>query len=68
MEPAAAAHLIAGQRSREAGHAAVLAALGLEPLLDVRLRAGEGVGASLAVGLLRAALAVRLSSARTAGR
>lgn len=68
MEPAVAAHLIAGQRSRETGHAAVLAGLGLEPLLDLRLRAGEGVGASMAVGLLRAALAVRQSSARTAGR
>jgi nicotinate-nucleotide--dimethylbenzimidazole phosphoribosyltransferase len=65
IEPAAAAHLIAGQRSREAGHEAVLAALGLEPLLDLRFRAGEGVGASLAVGLLQNALSIRLSSART---
>jgi nicotinate-nucleotide--dimethylbenzimidazole phosphoribosyltransferase len=65
MEPGAAAHLIAGQRSREPGHPAVLTALGLEPLLDLRLRAGEGVGAALAVSLLRAAVAVRLYSART---
>jgi nicotinate-nucleotide--dimethylbenzimidazole phosphoribosyltransferase len=65
MEPAAAAHLVAGQRSREPGHAPVLEALGLEPLLDLRLRAGEGVGAALAVGMLTAALAVRRSSART---
>jgi nicotinate-nucleotide--dimethylbenzimidazole phosphoribosyltransferase len=65
MEPGAAAHLVAGQRSREPGHPAVLAALGLEPLLDLRLRAGEGVGAALAVNLLRAAVAVRLHSART---
>lgn len=65
MEPAVAAHLVAGQRSREAGHEVVLASLGLEPLLDLRLRAGEGVGAALAVGLLRAALEVRFSSART---
>lgn len=66
IEPAAAAHLVAGQRSREAGHEAVLAALGLEPLLDLRFRAGEGVGAALAVGLLQSALSIRLSSARTA--
>ena len=65
LEPAVAAHLVAGQRSREAGHEVVLGALGLEPLLDLRLRAGEGVGAALAVGLLRAALEVRFSSART---
>lgn len=65
MEPAAAAHLIAGQRSRETGHPTVLAALGLEPLLDLRLRAGEGVGAAMAVTLLRAAVAMRLGTART---
>jgi nicotinate-nucleotide--dimethylbenzimidazole phosphoribosyltransferase len=65
LEPAVAAHLVAGQRSRETAHDAVLAALGLEPLLDLRLRAGEGVGASLAVGMLRTALEIRLSSART---
>lgn len=65
LEPAVCSHLIAGQRSREGGHARVLAELGLEPLLDLRLRAGEGVGASLAIGLLRGALAVRQKSART---
>jgi nicotinate-nucleotide--dimethylbenzimidazole phosphoribosyltransferase len=44
LEPAVAAYLVAGQRSREQSHAAVLGELGLEPLLDLRLRAGEGVG------------------------
>ena len=65
IEPAIAAHLVAGQRSREAAHAAVLQQLGLEPLLDLRIRAGEGVGACLATGLLRAALSLRLGTART---
>jgi nicotinate-nucleotide--dimethylbenzimidazole phosphoribosyltransferase len=64
LEPAVAAHLVAGQRSREAGHAAVLAALGLEPVLDLRLRAGEGAGAALAVTVLRAALRIRAEAAR----
>ena len=64
-EPAVAAHLVAGQRSREPAHAAVLAALGLEPLLDLRIRAGEGAGAALAVGLLRHAGRVREGTART---
>ncbi|MGN6250180.1 MAG: 5,6-dimethylbenzimidazole synthase [Marmoricola sp.] len=64
-EPAVAAYLVAGQRSRERAHAAVLEALGLEPLLDLRLRAGEGVGAALAAQLLRGALAVRAGTART---
>jgi nicotinate-nucleotide--dimethylbenzimidazole phosphoribosyltransferase len=64
LEAAAQAALVAGHRSRERAHAAVLTELGLEPLLDLRLRAGEGVGACLAAQLLLAALGVR----RTAGR
>jgi nicotinate-nucleotide--dimethylbenzimidazole phosphoribosyltransferase len=44
VDPAVGARLVAGQRSRELGHPAVLEALGLEPLLDLRLRAGEGAG------------------------
>ncbi|MCW2621169.1 MAG: cob(II)yrinic acid a,c-diamide reductase [Frankiales bacterium] len=65
LEPGVAAHLVAGQRSRELAHPLVLAELGLEPLLDLRIRAGEGVGACLAAGLLRTALAARLSTATT---
>ena len=65
LEPAVAAHLVAGHRSRESAHPAVLEQLGLEPLLDLRLRAGEGVGACLATGLLRSALISRSKSART---
>jgi nicotinate-nucleotide--dimethylbenzimidazole phosphoribosyltransferase len=64
MEPGVAAHLIAGQRSRERAHQRVLTDLGLEPLLDLRIRAGEGAGASFASGLLLNALAVRRSTAR----
>jgi len=65
-EPAVAAHLVAGQRSRERAHAAVLQRLGLEPLLDLRLRAGEGVGAALGAQLLLTGLAVRARTAQTA--
>jgi nicotinate-nucleotide--dimethylbenzimidazole phosphoribosyltransferase len=64
-DPALAAHLVAGQRSRELAHRSVLDALGLEPLLDLRLRAGEGAGACLAAGILKAAVRVRLETART---
>ncbi|MGN6609837.1 MAG: 5,6-dimethylbenzimidazole synthase [Jatrophihabitans sp.] len=63
-EPAVQAYLIAGQCSRESAHAAVLLELGLEPLLDLRLRAGEGVGAVLAAQLLRTALRLRASAGR----
>lgn len=63
-EPAAAAHLIAGQRSREPAHQRVLTHLGCEPLLDLRIRAGEGAGAAFAAGLLLNALSVRRAVAR----
>jgi nicotinate-nucleotide--dimethylbenzimidazole phosphoribosyltransferase len=64
LEPAVQACLVAGQRSRERGHELVLQALGCEPLLDLRLRAGEGVGAALAASLLLQGLAVRRTAAR----
>jgi nicotinate-nucleotide--dimethylbenzimidazole phosphoribosyltransferase len=63
-EPAVQAALIAGQRSREPAHHAVLTDLGLEPLLDLRLRSGEGVGACLAAQLLLTALRARQSTSR----
>ena len=65
QQPAVAAHLVAGQRSRETAHALVLTELGLEPLLELRIRAGEGVGACLAFTLLRTALTTRNSTATT---
>jgi nicotinate-nucleotide--dimethylbenzimidazole phosphoribosyltransferase len=58
-EPGVAAHLVAGQRSREKAHLAVLEELGLEPLLDLRMRAGEGVGAVLSSQLLTSGLRLR---------
>jgi nicotinate-nucleotide--dimethylbenzimidazole phosphoribosyltransferase len=64
LEPGAQAYLIAGQRSRELAHPLILTELGLEPLLELRLRSGEGVGACLAAQLLLTGLQVR----RTAGR
>ena len=58
IEPSAAEALIAAHRSPEPGHALVLDALGLEPLLDLELRLGEGSGAALALPLLRASIAI----------
>jgi nicotinate-nucleotide--dimethylbenzimidazole phosphoribosyltransferase len=56
--PAVAACLVASHRSPEPGHALVLDALGLEPLLDLGLRLGEGSGAALALPLLDASIAI----------
>lgn len=58
LAPATAPFLLASHRSREPGHAAALAVLGLQPLLDLNLRLGEGSGALLALPLVRAAAAV----------
>ena len=65
VNPAVQTHLVAGQVSREFAHRAVLTELGLEPLLELRLRAGEGVGACLAAQLLLTGLAVRRGAGRT---
>ncbi|NHN54682.1 5,6-dimethylbenzimidazole synthase [Calidifontibacter sp. DB0510] len=64
-EPSVQAYLVAGQVSRERAHALVLRELGLEPLLSLRLRAGEGVGACLATSMLLQGLQVRRTAART---
>ncbi|MFT4043903.1 MAG: 5,6-dimethylbenzimidazole synthase [Gordonia sp. (in: high G+C Gram-positive bacteria)] len=66
IDAGVAAHLIAGQRSREPAHAALLTHLGLEPVLDLRLRAGEGIGAALAFTVIQHGVRVRRETARTA--
>ncbi len=50
--------VIAGHRSVEPGASAVLSALGLDPMLDLELRLGEGTGAVLALPLVEAAARV----------
>jgi nicotinate-nucleotide--dimethylbenzimidazole phosphoribosyltransferase len=55
LRPACREWLFAGHRSAEPAHALVLAELGLEPLLDLRLRLGEASGAALALPLIEQA-------------
>ena len=57
LNPASIDHCIAGHLSAEGAHADVLKRLGKKPLLDLGLRLGEGTGAALAVGVMKAALA-----------
>ena len=52
LVPAVRDYLIAGHRSAEPAHQQALAELGLEPLLDLRLRLGEASGAALAVPVI----------------
>ena len=55
LAPASRAFFIAAHRSTEPGHAAALAHLELEPLLDLGMRLGEGTGAALGISLCVAA-------------
>ncbi|MDB4888050.1 MAG: nicotinate-nucleotide/dimethylbenzimidazole phosphoribosyltransferase [Gemmatimonadetes bacterium] len=64
LAPAASDACIASHVGAEPAHAALLERLGLDPLLDLGLRLGEGSGALLALPLLRAACVV-LAELRT---
>ena len=55
LRPTCREWLVAGHRSAEPAHALVLDELGLEPLLDLRLRLGEASGAALALPLIEQA-------------
>jgi nicotinate-nucleotide--dimethylbenzimidazole phosphoribosyltransferase len=57
MDENAIAHCIAGHVSPEGAHREVLSRLGKKPLLDLDMRLGEGSGAAMAIGVIKAALA-----------
>ena len=63
LAPGVAAGVIAGHRSVEPGASVALSAIGCEPLVDLRMRLGEGTGACLAVPIVRAAAATLTSMA-----
>lgn len=53
--PGALDHCMIGHVSAEPGHIRAVKALGKEPLLDLGMRLGEGTGAALAAGIVKAA-------------
>lgn len=55
LRPAVADYLVFGHRSAEPGHRLLLIHMQAQPLLDMELRVGQGVGALLAWPLLLAA-------------
>ena len=57
IEPELRHRLVAGHRSTEPAHGALLEHLGLEPVLDLGMRLGEGSGATAALSILRLACA-----------
>lgn len=58
LRPEADGYLFAGHRSAEPGHRRLLEVLGLDPLLELEMRLGEGTGAVLAIPVLDAAGAI----------
>jgi nicotinate-nucleotide--dimethylbenzimidazole phosphoribosyltransferase len=55
--PGALDHCVAGHLSAEGAHARLLDALEKKPLLSLGLRLGEASGGTLALGVLKAAVA-----------
>jgi nicotinate-nucleotide--dimethylbenzimidazole phosphoribosyltransferase len=58
MEPRLIQSCVFAHQSQETGHALVLQALGVKPLLNLGLRLGEGSGAALVMPLLKSAAAI----------
>jgi nicotinate-nucleotide--dimethylbenzimidazole phosphoribosyltransferase len=57
LDPAALDHCLAGHVSAENAHARALREMNKAPLLSLGMRLGEGSGAALAVGIVKAAVA-----------
>ena len=57
LQPNVRHYCLFSHRSEERGHAPVLADLGVEPLLDLGMRLGEGSGAAVALPVVRSAVA-----------
>jgi nicotinate-nucleotide--dimethylbenzimidazole phosphoribosyltransferase len=55
LRPDALDHCVAGHVSAEPAHRRLLAQLGLTPVLDLGMRLGEGSGAAMTAGIVKAA-------------
>ncbi len=51
-------YVFAAHKSVEIGHSFMLDRIGVEPILDLRFRLGEGTGAALAMTLIEAGVKV----------
>jgi len=63
LEPCTVRWMLASHRSAEGGHGYALQALGLNPLVDLGMRLGEGSGAALTLPIIQAALALHRNMA-----
>jgi nicotinate-nucleotide--dimethylbenzimidazole phosphoribosyltransferase len=58
MHPNVGEYIFAAHESVEIGHRLMLEHMAAEPILDLRLRLGEGTGAALAIGLIEAGVKI----------
>lgn len=58
MNPTIREYLFASHRSAEKGHSLMLQEMGLEPILNLSMRLGEGTGAALGISVIEAAVKV----------
>lgn len=58
LHPHVADYLFAAHRSVEIGHSFMLDRIGVEPILDLNFRLGEGTGAALAMTLIEAGVKI----------
>jgi nicotinate-nucleotide--dimethylbenzimidazole phosphoribosyltransferase len=63
IDPTTLDHCQFGHLSAEPAHGKLLAAMGKKPLLDLGMRLGEGTGAALAAGIVKAAALVHTGMA-----
>ncbi len=58
MAPAARDYILGSHLSEEPGHSVTLEAMGIQPVLHMRMRLGEGTGAALVMPIVDAALKI----------
>lgn len=58
LKPEAKDYIFSAHASVEIGHRAILEKMGLLPILDLKMRLGEGTGAALAMGLIDAGVKI----------
>lgn len=61
--PVVSQYLVASHKSVELGHKVMLEMMGLEPLLDLKMRLGEGTGAVLGMSLIEAGVKILVEMA-----
>lgn len=58
LQPRVKNYMIASHCSQEKGHRVILEYMGLNPILDLNLRLGEGTGAALAMNIVEASVKI----------